>query len=457
MDAGVDLGSEQGTFVRFITPQARLLSSVRMEIVLSYGRRTIKLAIPKDNLAGLIKPRAPSGRDVRPGLEKALDEPAGEPLEQLAKGRRVCVLIEDDTRAEPHRDIIESLAGRLGTAARVDFILATGSHDPATPGNVGILDLMRRASSDNGLKLGSVHANDCFSQNFADMGKTSRGTPVVVDPVALAADLYVVGADMKNHYFAGYSNALKDFLPGICGYATIEANHAWALDPRSTFGVHPLHPDHSRRNNPLSSDMLEAQRMIAGGKPVFALAMVTSHEKLLWSAAGAMEEVTRRGIAKVDELTAFEVRQAPYVIVSPGGHPEDESLYGAQRALELTKNAVQDGGEVLLLAECVNGIAPNQKAKENFYDRLTKPLNEVLGSIKARYELYSHKAYKFAEMMSRLDSIGIYTSLERDVVERAHFRKIVDPQAVVDGWLVRRPDAKILAFDDANKIAVYAA
>ena len=55
-------------------------------------------------------------------------------------------------------------------------------------------------------------------------------------------DVFVTHSDMKNHYFAGYSNALKNFMPGICKYETIERNHALALKDNSTFGHHPLHP-----------------------------------------------------------------------------------------------------------------------------------------------------------------------------------------------------------------------
>jgi nickel-dependent lactate racemase len=317
------------------------------------------------------------------------------------------------------------------------------------------MESIRAAAGKNGLELEGVHINDCFSGDFVDLGRTSRGTSLRVNPAAMDAELYVVGADMKNHYFAGYSNALKDFLPGICAYESIEGNHSWALDPRSTFGVHPLHPEPGRRDNPLAKDMLEAQEMITGDAPVFVLGTICSHEKLLWAGAGELKSVTMDGIGAVDDLSSFTVERTSHAIVSPGGYPQDESLYHAQRGLELTKNAVNDGGSVLLLAECENGIAPNQKARENFYDRLTRPLDEVLASISQEYELYSHKAYKFAEMMCRLRAIHIHSGLGRDIVEGAHFLGTDDPQVVVDGWIEEDPGARIRVFDDANKIAVY--
>ena len=109
----------------------------------------------------------------------------------------------------------------------------------------------------------------------------------------------------------------------------------------------------------------------------------------------------------------------------------------------------------MLLAECANGIAPNAKARENFYDRLTRPLPDVLDSIKARYQLYSHKAYKFAEMIQRLDRIELHSGLDPTLVEAAHMSPVADPQGVVDGWIAADPGEGILVFDDASKNAVY--
>lgn len=430
-----------------------------MNVSLAWGKGRVDLTLPSSNFAGLVRPRDLSGGDLSSGLARALDRPIDRTLgklEKLCEGRKVCVLIEDDTRTEPHREMVDSLAARLKGAGQVAFVVATGSHNPNTPGNRRIVGMIEEAVSREGLDLAGLHVNDCFSDDFVSLGRTASGTELNVNRAALDPDLYVVGADMKNHYFAGYSNALKDFLPGICSYSTIEANHALALDPRSTFGNHPWHPDSRRRNNPLAQDILQAQRIICGQKPVFVLAAVTSHSKLLWSGAGGLEAVTRRGIAAVDELTSFRVRRVSHAVVSSGGYPQDDTLYNAQSALELTKNAVLDGGRILLLAACAQGIAPNDKAKQNFYDRLTMPLDDVLGSIKERYQLYSHKAYKFAELIRRRASIEVHTELGDEVLKRAHLSKADDPQAVIDQWVMEDPRCKIMFFDDANKLAVYA-
>lgn len=426
-----------------------------MEVNLTYGRGQVVLEIPERNFGGLVKTTVKEGEDPAASFARSLNHPTGKRIEDLCRGRRVVVLIEDDTRAEPHEQIISALSPRLRESAEVNFIVTAGSHDIKTEGNRAIMEKIRTSAEEDGLELGGVHINDCFADNFRSMGKTRRGTPLEINPVALEAEIYVVAADMKNHYFAGYSNALKDFLPGICGYSSIEANHSMALDPRSTFGVHPLHPDPKRRDNPLADDMLEAERMITRGRPVFSLSMVSSHGEVIWSGAGSLDKTIAEGIGVVDRVASFTVDRTRYAVVSPGGYPQDDSLYNSQRALELTKNCIADGGQVLLLSECENGIAPNLKARENFYDRLTQPIPEILRSIESEYQLYSHKAYKFARLIERLESIQLHSALDEAVLTDAHLGKTEDPQSTIDAWIEADPGAKIKFFDDGNKIAVY--
>ncbi len=134
--------------------------------------------------------------------------------------------------------------------------------------------------------------------------------------------------------------------------------------------------------------------------------------------------------------------------------PNDIDLYIAQRALELTKSAVTDGGEILFLAACPNGLG-EAKTMENFYHRLTLPIDEIFNSIESEYKLYSHKPYKFAQLIRRLRRINIYSQIPDDLIRPAHLFPAHEPQAVVDEWLTEQPDAKITIVDGANKIALY--
>ena len=427
-----------------------------MEVHVTYGDGKVKLEIPDKNLAGVIKPKpAKTTSDVQGGIEEVLANPHGPLLEDISKNKSVCVLIEDHTRDVPHWEMISAVVPHLKDANMVQFIITTGSHEVNHPENIAIVDMIRRAADDEKIAKYDVMIHDCQSPDMVDLGKTSRGTPVIIDAAAAGHDVYVSLSDMKAHYFAGYSNVVKNFLPGICAFKTIEANHSLALNPRSTFGIHPFHPDSTRQDNPLADDMREAMEIITREAKIFLVAIVTSDRKLVWADAGDHEPVTARGMELLDETSSFTVKPQERIIVSPGGYPQDKSLYHTQRAIELTKNAVIDGGEILVMAECRDGIAP-EKAVENFYNKLTAPIDEVISSISGEYHLYEHKAYKFAELMKRVQRVRLYSTLDDETAQAVHLDPVQDPQAVIDEWIKDNPDVKILVLDKGNKIAVYA-
>lgn len=427
-----------------------------MEVHVTYGDGKVKLEIPDKNLAGVIKPKpAKTTSDVQGGIEEVLANPHGPLLEDISKNKSVCVLIEDHTRDVPHWEMISAVVPHLKDANMVQFIITTGSHEVNHPENIAIVDMIRRAADDEKIAKYDVMIHDCQSPDMVDLGKTSRGTPVIIDAAAAGHDVYVSLSDMKAHYFAGYSNVVKNFLPGICAFKTIEANHSLALNPRSTFGIHPFHPDSTRQDNPLADDMREAMEIITREAKIFLVAIVTSDRKLVWADAGDHEPVTARGMELLDETSSFTVKPQERIIVSPGGYPQDKSLYHTQRAIELTKNAVIDGGEILVMAECRDGIAP-EKAVKNFYNKLTAPIDEVISSISGEYHLYEHKAYKFAELMKRVQRVRLYSTLDDETAQAVHLDPVQDPQAVIDEWIKDNPDVKILVLDKGNKIAVYA-
>ena len=106
-------------------------------------------------------------------------------------------------------------------------------------------------------------------------GRTSRGTPVEVDAETEGMDAFLAVSDVKHHYFAGYSNPVKSFLPGLCSFETARANHSLALDPGAAFGHHPWHPEAARQDNPLAEDLVEGMQLILGERPAYAVATVT--------------------------------------------------------------------------------------------------------------------------------------------------------------------------------------
>jgi nickel-dependent lactate racemase len=427
-----------------------------MKINVHYGDGIVSLEIPQANVQQVITPWQDDGRaDNIMLLRQALAGTQTEDFQDKIAGRRLVVLADDGTRDEPFEDVFGQLFGLLRRSSFVRLMICTGTHEPQTPHNDRIKQQMEKAARDAGIGSFEVHAHDCERDKFASAGVTSRGTEVIHNVLMGDAEVFLVLSDVKVHYFAGYSNPIKNFVPGICAFRTAEQNHSLALHDKSTFGVHPWHPDGGRRGNPLAEDQLEAMRFIVKDRPVYTLATITTARQIRWARFGPVEDVTREAFAAVDQRNTYTVTPVGRLIVSPGGLPNDIDLYIAQRALELTKSAVTDGGQILFLAACPNGVG-EKKTMENFYDRLTAPIDRILKSIESEYKLYSHKPYKFAQMIRRLRRISIHSQMPDNLVEAAHLYPAHDPQAVVDDWLTEQPDAKIIVVDGANKIALYA-
>lgn len=426
-----------------------------MKVNLHYGKGFLSLQIPEANVNEIIQPCRDQGKpDNITLLREALAVKEAHDFQDKIAGVRLCVLIDDGTRDEPFDDIFGQVFDIFQKSTQVRFLICTGTHNPKTPENDRIREQIAKAAEQAGIGHFEIHTHDCEHETFIRAGQTSHDTEVLFNALVDEADVFIVLSDVKVHYFAGYSNPVKNFLPGICTYETAEQNHRLALDERSTFGNHPWHRDKNRRNNPVAEDQLEGMQLIVKNRPVYALVTISKSGRLHWARFGPVEEVSSEAFDITDKWNTHIVMPADRLIVSPGGLPNDINLYIAQRALELTKCAVKDGGEILFVAECPDGIG-EKKTLGGFYNRLMAPVDEILRSTENEYVLYSHKPYKLARMLQRLRQIWIHSEIPDELIEAVHLHATHEPQAVVDGWLVEQPDAKITIVNGANKVALY--
>jgi nickel-dependent lactate racemase len=424
-------------------------------LMIKYDDTIITLRIPARNTGSVIGGAGEEGMYTGDPVMAAMDHKKRAELHDLVNGRTAALVVADATREVPLEPLLSAVMPVLRSACEVHLFIATGTHAPDMPGNEEIAALVQDQAKANGFEIRQVVYHDCQSGPWTLAGKTAtHKNDIFVNAATDVCEVFVTFSEMKNHYFAGYSNPLKNFMPGLARQDCIMHNHSLTMDKASTFGEHPLHPDHHRRGNPLAHDIWEAFRLIVKNRPVFAVTTISKGSKPVWSAAGLVESVIPDTILEVDRRMSVMIDPADYLIVSCGGYPNDESLYIAQRALELTTAAVRDRGEILFLAGCRNGIGSG-KSEENFYMPLTEEIGRIINTPVEPYRLYAHKPVKFARLLNRVNRIHFYTRLPAEKVSRIHMHPVDDPQKIIDQWLRERPDAKIHVFPDGNKYAVY--
>jgi hypothetical protein len=456
-------------------------------VSLAYGKARLNLSIPAQSFAGpVITPRQPdegANRDVADAIKQALAAPMNSPLlREMSRGRRVACILSDEFRAGQHREIARGLIREVaaGQPAQVSVLIATGSHDRKIYGE-RIAEYGRQALCDAGLPDDRVWINDCDDEeNHALIGTTPAGTPLFVHKELLRADLRVHGHEGKHHYMNGYSCFDKQIVPGLSMRETIEANHKLALHHNfSVAGRSPWLGDPKRQHNPFGKDNRDARQMsqriqlsgdalVPAVPAVFGLDMISDQGAVMWAGAGDPDAVTTLMVIKADQFSMFTVEATRYVVISPGGPPASQALYGVQNCFDMAlKNAIEPGGEALVIAPCdgrpdlppdVSGIAPDPKSKELFWDNLVRFIEQPLGAwdryVQDHFELYLWKTDRVLKLFKESGiTIHMHCGLDPAVLGQGGFASAPDPQEWID-QRAARGDGLIRFIDNGNKLFI---
>jgi nickel-dependent lactate racemase len=426
-----------------------------MKIEISYSNKKIDFDIPEKNIAGIIRPAKEQPALTAKQIDDAIN--AGQSCRRFietVQGKRLCVLVPDGTRDLPINTVLQAAGKILKEPAFLKFLICTGTHNAKTERNESLKSEIESLMQKFGITEFDIITHDCEKAEFMQAPSTSRQTPVHYNAAIKDCDAFLALSDVKHHYFAGYSNPVKNLVPGICAYETTEKNHSLSLDDRSRFGAHPWHPNEQLRDNPLAADQVEAAENIIGNRPFWAIVMISTSFGIHWLNFDKAKDAAIKAFVQADLWNVFDVEPVGRMIVSCGGTPNDIDLYIAQRALELTKQAILDGGEILFVSACDKGIG-SERTMEHFWNLLVRPMDEIFPTVQGgSYKLFSHKPLRFAELISRLRRLWLYSEIPDDMIKKAHMCPADNVQSIVDRWLRENKDEKILVVDGANKLAI---
>jgi len=384
---------------------------------LAYGQRTVTIDVPSKNLDGVLEGKPTFRIPLRQTFDEAWSNPIGigDPAEVLKPGERVVVVITDHTRPTPTREILPLLWEKIcATVSKKDvtLLVATGTHRaPTDPELEEMLTDLRREFC--------VLIHDC-DEGVVEVGTSSLGTPIIINRELVEADRIVSIGHIGMHYYAGYSGGRKNVLPGVAGRSTIEANHARLTDPRSTACVYA--------GNPINEEMVEASRMI--GHDLIVDVVLASDGTVAKVVVGEPEAAHAVGRAFWDEH--FQVPFCePYdvVIASAGGHPKDINLYQAYKGQYNAMKAVRDGGILLLVAACPNGIG--HPVFTEWIERSDSPEGVFRIYEEEGFRLGGHKAVYHAQDLKRA-ALYLRSELDDETVRRFYMEPAIDAAAVFE-------------------------
>lgn len=321
-------------------------------VTLPYGDRTIAVSTAATT-RWLTAPRLPPPEPVATLLTAALDAPvAGLRLEHLARpGDRITVVVSDGTRDEPRDQLLDAVRARL-PAVRLTIAIATGTHGRA--GGLGPLGLSRTRHDDALV----VDHDGHDPRDLVDVGVTRRGTPVRVHRCAVEADLVIATGVIRPHYFAGFGAGGKALFPGLAEAAAARINHRWKQDPGARPGA--------IAGNPCREDLDEAVALI-GGQQFLLDGIADGHGLLRGAVAGRLPEAFARGVEQARAWVTVAARPARWIVVGDRG-PVTASLYQASKCVAAVGPLLADGGTIVLVAPCGEGVGPLAIVNRGIYE-----------------------------------------------------------------------------------------
>jgi nickel-dependent lactate racemase len=310
----------------------------------------------------VIEPRGPREPppEVRPLLDAALDAPIGAPrLEDTVRaGDRVTIVVSDATRAEPRGALVAAVRARL-PAVRLTIAVATGTHGRCGGDVAARLGIPRSLVEDAVIVDHDGHSD----AGLVSVGATRRGTPVRLHRCAVEADVVVATGAIRPHYFAGFGAGIKAVFPGLGGATEIRINHRLKAEPGARAG--------SVVDNPCRADLEEVAGML--GARLWLLDGLCDPEDVVRGAvAGDIIEAFRAGCAQVAPWFGVDAPRAGCIVVSDA-LPVTASLYQASKLVAAVAPLLLDGGTIVVVAECPEGIGPVDVVNQGIYELGLRP------------------------------------------------------------------------------------
>lgn len=398
------------------------------EFTFRYGSGDVTMQLPKTaNVEVLRGNPTPPIADIKAALRHSLTHPVNAaPLHQfLQPGDAVTLIISDMSRFWMRQDLViphlvAYMQQECGIAAQdLVILVANGTHiggdaaELATLTTQAVFDTVR------------VVNHDCLADDLVQIGRTSRGTDVQVNPLAVGRKVVALGAATQ-HVMAGFGGGRKSILPGIASQKCIRQNHLHSLDPLSARS-NPAIGNGVLAGNPLHEDMCEAAAMVEhlymvnlAMNPDMKLAKITS---------GHWHDSWQQACEAVTQMYAVPIRrQADILITSCGGYPKDMSLYQGTKTIDNVEPGLKPGGTLILIAECRDGGGPAE-----YFDWTGSLRKGTLDAdLRAKFTIPGYIFYLNCEQAARYD-LRMLTDADPEAVGLMGIRASADPQAVLAG------------------------
>lgn len=382
------------------------------EFDLPYGSGSVKFVADNDRFRLITDEAtaAPPLSDVQIGA--AFDSPiASPPLDEIAgSDDSVLIVVSDATRATASAHVVNLLVRRLiqsgVSPANIAVIFATGIHRRVTE------EEKRDLLTPFIVQRIRTLDHDAYDEvKLISLGVTARGVPVEVNSALREFSRVILTGGIGFHYFAGFTGGRKSICPGLASAKTIEATHMLAFDF-----------ERGGRKAGVGTGLLdgnavheECERVAQLVGPAFGInTVVDDKQRAVSIFCGDWRLAHRAGCDAYLKRHSYSISEKrDVVIVSCGGFPHDINLIQAHKALDMASHACKDGGTIVLLAECRDGLG-----RSDFLKWFESPHSRALEDrLRDGYEVNGQTAWSLLTKAERY-RVCLVSELRDEQVEK---------------------------------------
>jgi len=313
--------------------------------------------IPDENFRGLFKPKLTKNTaDVEYLVREALQKPVGcdKLSERLKPSDKILIISDDNTRSTPVDKILNVLLPYLkGLGIKKDnisILMALGTHRPMN--QTELAEKLGRQIVDEYNVIN--HLWDKKEQNIY-YGKTSKGMEVWGNKLLFESDFVIGLGHIVPHRVAGFSGGGKIVQPGVSnGQSTGETHWLSAL----VSGPEIM----GKRDNPVREQIDEAAGLM--GLDFIINVVQDLEENVVGVFAGDPVYAHKAGCELAKDVFGVRVLKADIVITD--SYPADIELWQAAKGIYSSELVVEDGGYVILVTPCPEGVAKTHPEIERF-------------------------------------------------------------------------------------------
>ena len=386
-------------------------------INLGYGKSSIEFEFDENRfeVLGEMKDQTPLS-DIEIG--ERFDAPIGsERIEEIVNvGESVLIVVPDATRQTAAGQIVNLLVRRLIASGTMPFdiriIFATGIHRKVTEEEKREIVTPFIAQR---IKMLDHNPRDLVQ--IVRLGETSKGIPIELNRAITEHDHTIIIGGINFHYFAGFTGGRKLICPGLGSSRTISATHKLAFDcenktRREGVGTAQL------KGNAVHEAFMEIVEKLP---PSFAVnSIVNENGEAVEVFAGDWKLSHRKACEFYAEKHTIEIKEKrETVIVSCGGFPHDINMIQAHKALDAASNACIEGGTIVFLAECENGLG--RKDFLSWFE--AENSSELAEKLCEKYQVNGQTAWNLLRKAEEFD-VQIMTNLPEDETRRMRLNKV---------------------------------